>query len=528
MAETKNAKRVSTLPHPCGDTLAQLLGVHELLHPRSSALIIDNQSYTYAELAVKVRQLAVILEKNQIKRLGILASKSLEAYVGVLAAHWIGAAYIPLNIHYPELRLQNIMTTAGIDGLIADPTNEVLANDLLASFPASCQKIMLADIAGVNTVDLSMKPAAVVQSELAYLMFTSGSSGAPKGVPITFANLASFIRAVVARYPLTTADRVSQFSSLSFDVSLFDMCLAFANGAALYVMADDIRLAPARFIQDNQLTVWLSVPSIISNMHKLKMLKPGTFPSLKYSLFTAEVLTVVQAQQWAIAAPASQLENLYGPTEATIDCLGQVFDECIIEKAFRGQVAIGAPFADISAALIDENEKFLMPDAKGELVIAGAQVANGYWQDASLSAKKFKELTHPVLGLRRWYLTGDYCYQDSNEIFHYIARLDNQCKLLGNRIELEEIEFNVKDITKSQAVVASVVNDEIVVVTDVKKVDMDSLVHQLKLRLPLYMLPGKVLYRDGLLINSNGKIDRKAMTEWMQQALANSRGGAAC
>jgi D-alanine--poly(phosphoribitol) ligase subunit 1 len=523
MVDQENAKlKVAPQQHEASN-LAQLLCVQELLHSRQPALIVNNQSFTYAELIKQVRQLATLLEKNKIKRLGILASKSLEAYLGVLAAQWLGVAHVPLNPYYPELRLQKVMASAEVDGVIADSFSLPLAKNLLS---AASSPITLADLP--ESAPQTLKPVAVQKTDLAYIIFTSGSSGEPKGVPITYANLASFIRVVKERYPLTLGDRVSQFSALAFDVSLFDMCLAFGNGAALYVVPDSTRLAPAKFIQENELSVWLSVPSIITNLAKLKMLKANNFPTLKYSLFTGEALTVAQAQQWASAAPGSQLENLYGPTEVTIDCLGQVYHAQAVANSFRDQVAIGIPFANLSAALIDENEKFLKPGAKGELVIAGAQVASGYWQDKTLTAKKFKNLIHPQLGLQRWFLTGDYCYQDSQGIFHYIARLDNQCKILGNRIELEEIEFHVRDMTGSHAVAACVVGDELIVVTDIKDIDVNLLETQLKQRLPVYMMPARFIYRDSLFLNANGKIDRKAMTQWVRNYIDSSRGGLAC
>ncbi len=509
-------------------SLAQLVSAHGLSHPNLSALVIDNKTISYGDLIKKTRQLASVLKKNNIQRLGILASKSLEAYLGVLAAHWLGCAYVPLNPRYPLSRLKKIIESAQLDGYIVDALRKpMVENFVLTSSATPFKKITLEDIQAEDTISLAA--SKVEATDLAYIIFTSGSSGEPKGVPISFGNLGSFIKAVSARYPLTAKDRVSQFSTLSFDVSVFDMGLAFSAGAALYVVPDDTQMAPAKFIYENQLSVWLSVPSVINNMARLKILRPNGFPTLKYSLFTGEALTLAQAQAWAVAAPASQLENLYGPTEVTIDCLGQIYEPN--ENFYRDQVAIGKPFAKMIAALIDVNEKFLPPGQKGQLVIAGPQVAEGYWHDNNLSAQKFKKLTHPDWGMQGWFLTGDYCYQDSHAVFHYINRLDSQAKILGNRVELEEIEFYFRAITECNEVAACIVtvgdNPEIVVVTNFSKLDFSALVAQLAERLPKYMLPARMLYRDALIYNTNGKLDRTALAEWVK-SIESSTGESAC
>jgi D-alanine--poly(phosphoribitol) ligase subunit 1 len=483
---------------------------------RSPALVIANDVLSYADLIARVQQLAALLKQRNIQRVGILAAKSLEVYLGVLAAHWLGIAYVPLNPGFPPQRLLKITEQSAIDGLLVAPEYLPLAATL------SSAGLLSLHLTEVPQAGLTLAPVQVEPADLAYLMFTSGSTGEPKGVPITFGNLAGFFKAALTRYELMPSDRVSQFSALSFDVSIFDMCLAWSAGASLYVVPDYTKMLPAKFITDNALTVWLSVPTVITNMKKLHILRNASLPSLRYSLFTGEALSLEQAQSWQLAASASRVENLYGPTEVTIDCMGHTYEEN--SSSYRDQVPMGKPFAGVDAGIIDNENNFLPVDTKGELVLTGGQVTNGYWRDSDMTARKFKNILHPVLGLQRWFLTGDYCYLDVKGIYHYLSRLDNQCKILGNRVELEEIEFHVRDLTHCFEVFAGEVNQEIVVVVN-EQLDLTSLMNQLKERLPLYMLPAHILHH-ALLYNANGKLDRPALSVWLHDFLAG--GGRPC
>jgi D-alanine--poly(phosphoribitol) ligase subunit 1 len=521
-------------------TIAQLLYSHASDRP---AIVINGKSYSYSELINQVREVAAYLKANRIERIGILASRSLEAYVGILAAHWVGIAYIPLNPAFPVLRLKKIIEGGQINLLMMDEASLELLKDsdaefistipILAPFHSNtdvARHFQLIRRDKLNElVQLKDEPTIPDPTNLAYIIFTSGTTGEPKGVMITFGNLKHFIQVVKKRYSLKTDDRISQHSALNFDVSVFDMCLAFMAGATLYVVPENILMAPANFITDNQLTVWLSVPAVISIMHKLNMLKPDRFPSLKYSLFTGDTLTLQHAEQWLISAPNSQLENLYGPTEVTIDCLGYKVGSDFRTTCEHDLIPLGKAFSGMYAALIDEENKFLQRGEKGVLAIAGPQLALGYWQNEKLTQEKFIELDHPDWGLKKWYLTGDYCLLDQDGIFHYIYRTDTQCKINGRRIELEEIEYHVRHLTKFDDVVALVIptetlDSQIIVVVDEEGFDFAMLKDELKRHLPSYMIPARIIYIDELLYSSIGKINRQAIAELVIRKVLTDQG----
>jgi D-alanine--poly(phosphoribitol) ligase subunit 1 len=523
-------------------SFAQLIHRHYLIRPSHPALVVNNITLTHEEIVNKAKPLACLLQKNKVQRVGILASRSLEAYLGIISAHWMGAAYVPLNPKLPILRLKKIIEQAKLDAIILDQaslsiaTNPELGCDsglvlIAPECPSfSAHGLHIAGQDALQTDAQNVKPVTPDPTAIAYILFTSGSTGEPKGIPITFNNLGHLIDVIQNRYQLNFNERVAQYSTLSFDASVLDMCLAWSAGAPLYVVPEDHLLGPAKFIQENLLSVWFSVPSVISIMMKLAMLKPNCFPSLKFSFFSGEALTVSQAEAWQQAAPNSLIENLYGLTETTVESLAQPFNEAIKLSCHRDIVPIGKAFPGTYAAIINSEHLFLPTGEKGELVLAGPQVASGYWQDPERTRSKFIELNHPEWGMQTWYLTGDYCYQDTSNIFYFIGRLDNQHKIMGNRIELEEIEFCLREITNCNEVGVAIIEKQgeisgkIFAVIGKQVTDATLIMNHLKNKLPAYMIPEKIIHAEKLPFNANGKLDRKQLVTWLNSHLGKLNG----
>jgi D-alanine--poly(phosphoribitol) ligase subunit 1 len=225
-------------------------------------------------------------------------------------------------------------------------------------------------------------------------------------------SVAQYCRVVQKRCEFRSHDRVSQAAELTFDNSVLDMFVTWAAGAGLYVVPATQLMAPAKFIRDNELTIWFSVPSTACILKRLRMLKPGAFPSLRCSIFAGEPLPVATAQAWQAAAPNSVVENFYGPTEVTVDSLAQRLEDPPNVTHNRGCLAIGRPFSGIRTAIVDSDLNFLPQDEEGELIVSGRQLARGYLSDPDLTAARF-----PVIDGQRWYRTGDLAYQDSTGAF---------------------------------------------------------------------------------------------------------------
>lgn len=455
----------------------------------------------------------------------------MEAYAGVLGTLWSGAAYVPINPHTPEDRIIRILQQAKLDALIADQAGlDLLSATVLESapdrilfgpnarpsqstieFPGKCFQCLsqLPD-------DGPQKPVNVAEDALAYIIFTSGTTGTPKGVMIEAGSVAQFRGVVQARCEFRSTDRVSQVAELTFDNSILDLFVTWAAGAGLYVVPASQLMAPAKFICDHELTIWFSVPSTACIMERMKMLKPGAFPSLRYSIFAGEALPIGAAQAWKIAAPHGVVENFYGPTEVTVDCIAQKLDDPPNVTRNRGSLAIGKPFPGIQAGIIDASLNFLPPDEKGELVVSGRQVARGYFQDPELTAARF-----PTLDGRRWYRTGDLAYQDLSGAFHHLGRIDNQVKVLGNRVELEEVEAHLREIVGTDLVAAvawPLIDGRatgIVAFHCASRIRREDVREEMKKRVPDYMVPRRLFQLEDFPLNPNGKIDRKALARML-------------
>jgi D-alanine--poly(phosphoribitol) ligase subunit 1 len=500
-------------------------------HSDALAIWVSGYETSYGELLNKVSSLAgwiKIATDTSTPRIGILSSRSLTAYVGILAANYAGATYVPLNFKAPHGYLSEILQAAQIDALIVDQTGiEILQSGSVSALPRAI--ISPIDQPGqplflkINKPETLAKiapladPAPVTPQDLAYLMFTSGTTGKPKGISITVENIDHLLSTLQSRYRFTPDDRLSQAFELTFDLSVFDIFMALRSGASLHVVPDQQMSIPARFIQQRQLTSWFSVPSMIGMLKQIKLLRPGAFPSLRLSLFCGEALPEESARTWQEAAPNSCVENLYGPTEATVACLLQDCADPHASTPDRGIIAIGQPFRGLHAAIVDEQGRFLPTGEHGELAIHGPQVAPGYLDNPQLSAQRFPTLKHPDIGLSRWYLTGDLACMDEEERYHFFGRVDNQVQLRGYRVELDEIEHHLRAVSGCDNAVVIFLDhcdiwaQEIVGVVLPGTLDTGELRKQLGKRLPPYMVPKKIVICSELPRNTSGKLDRNAL-----------------
>jgi D-alanine--poly(phosphoribitol) ligase subunit 1 len=509
---------------------------NSITNPEAVALFVGRASFSYRDLASSARRIAgwLALEGGPVSgRVGILASRTVEAYAGVLGTLWSGAAYVPINPQTPEDRLVRILQMTKLDALITDQAGLDLLSDRVLEcapprilFGPNAQSPTTVAFQGTrfqSIADLSdegpNQPATVAEDALAYIIFTSGTTGTPKGVMIEAGSVAQFRSVVQDRCGFRSTDRVSQVAELTFDNSVLDMFVTWAAGAGLYVVPTSQLMAPAKFIRDHELTIWFSVPSTAVIMQRMKMLKPGAFPSLRCSIFAGEALPIAAAQAWQIAAPNSVVENFYGPTEITVDCIAQRLEDPPNVTRNRGSLAIGKPFPEIHAGIVNAELSFLTPEEEGELVVSGRQVARGYFEDPKLTADRF-----PTLNGRRWYRTGDLAYQDASGTFHHLGRIDNQVKILGHRVELEEVEAHLREIVGSDlvAAVAWPVSESgatgIVAFHCVPESSRDQIREGMRKRVPAYMVPARIQELDAMPTNSSGKIDRKALVRMLMES----------
>jgi len=508
--------------------------------PAAPALVVDDRTYSYAELCAGARRVAGWLRSvagsgEVPPRVGILASRSFELYAGILGVAWAGGTYVPLNPRQPPARLVSILKQAGLSALIADAraatqlqdaeVHAALPSHVLASArpPSADRAPGVASWTELSDHVAPSTPAATGPGHPAYIIFTSGTTGVPKGVVVTAASVAHFLGAMRSLYAMHPGDRVGQFCEASFDLSVFEIFAAWDAGASLHVVPESRLMAPAGFIRQQQLTVWASVPSVIAILSRMKLLESGLFPTLRVSFFIGEALSVEAARAWQAAAPRSVVDNHYGPTEATVACTVQRLTDPVVETAGRGTMAIGQPYAGIEADIVGADGAFLGVGETGELALHGPQVAAGYLDDAEQTTRRFPLLDHPRLGVTRWYLTGDVAYRDEREILHCLGRIDNQVKIRGHRVELEDLEAHLRAASGSDAVatvawpivngnatgIAAFVCGSTTALPDIRQ--------RLMGLVPPYMVPRQLRAIDALPLSANGKVDRKALRAMLDE-----------
>ncbi|MFE5870820.1 amino acid adenylation domain-containing protein [Streptomyces roseifaciens] len=532
MAMTINALGASGLGGDMKhDSPRAVLGAGLLYHarrrPDGVALTLGKRDITYAEAAeTALRWAALIVDANgaQPRRVGILAHRSEVSYLGVLAALYAGAAFVPLNRRFPVDRTRAMADRAGLDALIVDEGSlhqlpEILRGMerkpivLLPQSDASVRgEIVTTGARGVYTAsDLAstvplVAPAAVPEDGLAYLLFTSGSTGVPKGVPVTHGNVRAFLGAAQARYGITPDDRLSQTFDQTFDLSVFDLFMAWEHGARICAMDPIELLAPFRYLERHEVTVWFSVPSVAAVLRRRGSLTPGRMPTLRWSLFCGEALPQEAAEAWQAAAPGSVVENLYGPTELTIACTAHRWDPVAgAASCVHGNVPIGLPFPGLDPLVVDERLKPVATGETGELCMAGPQTVPGYWQDAALTVERFFERDG-----RRYYRTGDMVrFQDGHYV--HLGRDDQQVKVGGYRVELGEIEAALRRAGCAEAVCLHLPDEDALVAVVTGVDDPAGLADAVGARLPAYMVPKAVRLIDQMPVNGNGKADRQAL-----------------
>ena len=509
--------------------------------PNRGAVEIAGHEISYQRLAQRAKRLAATIQEGAgqgaVPLTGIFAYRSQTAYAGVLGALLAGHGYVPLNPTFPIARTRVMLERSMCRSLIVDARSEPQLEKLLSGFPLPLVVICpdLNDVTElakqlpnhqiIGAADLAdaaeWKPRNIDVNSIAYLLFTSGSTGQPKGVMVSHANVLHYVDYITKRYGFKSNDRLSQTFDLTFDLSAHDIFVTWAKGACLCVPTQKQMIKPGAFINEARLTAWFSVPSTAIFMRRLGELKPGLYPRLRLSLFCGEALPVEVVRDWRPAAPNSVIENIYGPTELTIGCTAYRWDnQTSPGECEQGIVPIGEPFEDMEALIVDEELREVAVGCEGELLMTGPQLSQGYWCDEEKTRRAFVSVAGRS-GI--YYRTGDRVRRAApNKPLIYLGRLDSQVKVLGHRVELGEVEAVVRNLSGVDGVVAlawpnSSNADGIELFLEAEKFDTELLMKQLKTKLPYYMVPRRIRTLARLPLNPNGKYDRKTLQAFLAQ-----------
>ena len=519
--------------------------------PHEAALIVDGEQWSYRELLGAARILADRLAPTRHGEpqpvTAVMAHRHLSSYVGILAARLSGHAFVPIAVDQPPARNAALLLTANVRQVVCgDRAESALAAMLeavqqdghgwkgtvvrCADDKASWRPSATARPGEIEPLSAAARgewpafhPAAL--EDLAYILFTSGSTGEPKGVPIPNRGLESYlpnVRTVVNARP---GDRFSQTFSLAFDPALHDLFACWQAGATLVVPSAQELRKPAAYVRRRQLTHWASIPSLADLIRRQGELTPGAFPNLRFSIFMGEALPTALAREWAAAAPNSRLENWYGPTETTIVCARYAVEQKPIPFDV---VPIGKPFPGTGLAILNEHADPCPPGEVGEIVLSGPQLAKAYLDNPAETRARFVTLPDGNAGYR----TGDLGVAEADGNVRFVGRADNQIKIRGRRLELAPVEAALRELVGNRSAIVlgwpPAPRRPTIIVALVESDgaaagDLGALRRGLADRLPAYLTPARVFAIAKLPRQANGKVDHRALHSWLADRMARDR-----
>lgn len=492
-------------------TLQVLLRQSYQQYAHQTALFNDEQTLTYQEVQRRVLTIASDLQHQHHAQAGDLIAvclpRSIELSLTILAIIELGACYLPIDPTFPNDRIHTILEDAV-------PTCMVTEFDHIHRF--SIPHII--DIAQVQ--DYPYQPNQVIPQSPAYLIYTSGTIGKPKGVLVSHQAIVNRLTWMQAQYPLQYEDTILQKTPCTFDVSVWEFFWSYLVGAKLAIAPESSHRDPEQlihYIQKYHVTVIHFVPSMLAIFTSTVQ---NTKLPLKYVFCSGEALPTRVVQQFKSVCSAP-VYNLYGPTEAAVDV--SYFDANQPSKFQDHTIPIGFPVWNTQLYILDQYLRPVEIGIDGELYISGDQLAMGYLNRADLNCSCF--VANPFLDGKQMYKTGDIAHYNADGSIQYVGRTDHQLKIRGQRIELGEIEAQIKaliDVEDVRVQALSLVStnnhtDERQLVAylqnkqPIEKTALFNLKKQLKQHLPAYMLPVTYVCLPQFPLSHNGKLDLKAL-----------------
>jgi amino acid adenylation domain-containing protein len=516
--------------------LHHLLSISAAKYPERDAIICKDRTISYRELERQSNKLAhklIALGVEKGDRLGLFFDRGIESIIAACGVLKAGASYVPIDPMSPLRRFSYIIEKCKIKTLIS--VHEKLAK-METVFPEirSLEQIVLMNSEAMDpgtwrTMEVinglsvpeefgdSAPSVGSIDSDIAYILFTSGSTGNPKGVMISHLNALTFVNSTCDFFHIEKEHRLSNIAPLHFDMSIFDIFVAFKAGACVVSIPEAVTIFPvklAHYISEKKISIWNSVPSALSLLATYKDLETCDLSSMRLVLFAGEPFPLKYLRLLQKAMPGARFCNMYGQTEANSSTYYWV-DQLLGENTEKLPIGKALPNFEVFA-LDEQGHRVQHAGEEGELYVRASTVAWGYWDEPEKTHNAFvKNPLRPGVD-ERVYKTGDLVRLDSDGNYVFIGRKDHMIKSRGYRIEIGEVETVLCNHPEIKQAVVLPIPDElignrltaIIVPACPDEISEEDVLKHCLAQLPKYMVPETIEFRDSLPMTSSGKVDR--------------------
>ena len=497
--------------------------VHELFedqvraNPDAIAVVYRDRGWSYQELNARANRLGRALLARGLAAedvVAVVTERNPDWMAAVLGVFKAGAVYLPVEPHFPADRIATTLSRAGCRMVLTEAGSTSTLDKALDSLP-DVQRLFIKD-AGRETSDESDLGVAVTADQLAYIYFTSGSTGEPKGAMCEHAGMLNHLYAKIDDLAIGAGQVVAQTAPQCFDISLWQLVSGLLVGGTTLLIEQDVILDVERFIDTvigGRVSVLQIVPSYLEVVLSYLEQHRRELPDLRFVSVTGEAVKKELVQRWFAAAPQIKLMNAYGLTETSDDTNHHVMDRV----PDRDRVPLGRPVNNVHIYIVDEHLAPVPLGAPGEIVFSGVCVGRGYINDPERTQHAF--LTDPYRPGQRLYRAGDYGRWQPDGTLEFLGRRDTQVKISGFRIEIGEIEntlLQTPGVSDGAVVVATrpdLSKHLVAFYSGPRQLDIEILRNQLTASLPHYMVPATFHWQEHLPLTANSKIDRKTLTQ---------------
>lgn len=519
-------------------------------YKEKTAIRTNKEDISYSTLYKRSCIIANYISKKKYQKVAILGYRSVNVYAVILASIFTNQTYVPLNPRFPVNRTIEMILDSDVDAIIVCKECAAYLKKLLKEakidkdiivessddFSVQLSEDQSENITSLNfnrtetTEKILLTPCAFDENKPIYVIYTSGTTGKAKGVIVSYFHFLSYLEKILNYYNYNENDVFSQMSEITFDLSLQDLCSSILSGGTLIPIPKEYLFCPAPIISKFKITVFHAVPYVISMLKKMEMLEPELMNSIRISIFVGEPLWYEQVRNWIKSCPNSIVYNTYGPTETTVIIMRyKVYDPKIMTidalKELEGVVPLGTTFPRAKAGIFNDYNVELAKNEIGQIYLAGDQVGLGYLNSKEKTNEAFLNLDGTL-----WYKTGDNGYVDDNGNFIFKGRRDDQVKINGFRVDLLEIDEKLRLASKRRAISIPLRNELNQITNLVAAVEgdednkiKDDIISTLKNYLPFYMQVHDIVFINEFPVNYNGKLDRKALTLQVFEALTIKR-----